>query len=334
MKLSYVLLILAIISQLHAHPPEAETEIQPDAEAIFETGALPEMETTALAAARRRTDPTERNVSYGSHKHQVLHFWQAESSTPTPLVFYIHGGGWKNGSKNAVYHNGLEAYLDAGISVVSIQYRFLPAAAKAGVEPPVAWPLEDAARALQFVRSKAGEWNVDKTRIAASGSSAGGCSSLWLAFHPDMADPASPDPVARESTRLYCAAVIRAQTTLDPEQMKEWIPNSIYGGPAFGFKTFQGFLEHRDSILPWIWEYSPYHLLSSDDPPVYLCYGRSPNGSPDPTHHYNFGIGLQQKMDNLGIPCELRYPRTADSPGLKEEVRQMIDYVIITLKTP
>ena len=78
------------------------------------------------------------------------------------------------------------------------------------------WPLEDAARAVQFLRSKAGEWNIDKTRIAATGGSAGACSSLWLAFHDDMAKPDSPDPVARESTRLTAAAVNGAQTSLDP----------------------------------------------------------------------------------------------------------------------
>ncbi|MFN9957315.1 MAG: alpha/beta hydrolase, partial [bacterium] len=99
-----------------------------------------------------------------------------------------------------------------------------------GVIPPVRGPLHDAARALQFVRSKADEWNIDKTRIAASGSSAGACTSLWLAFHPDLADPNSRDPIARESTRLLCAAVSGAQTTLDPRQMKEWTPNSRYGG--------------------------------------------------------------------------------------------------------
>ena len=77
--------------------------------------------------------------------------------------------------------------------------------------------------------------HVDKLRIGATGSSAGACSSLWLAFHPDMADSKSSDPVAREPTRLWCAAVVKAQTTLDPKQMKEWTPNSRYGGHAFGF---------------------------------------------------------------------------------------------------
>jgi hypothetical protein len=57
-----------------------------------------------------------------------------------------------------------------------------------GVKPPVQWPLPDAARVLQFVRSKAAEWNIDETRIGASGCSPGAGASLWLAFHPDFAD--------------------------------------------------------------------------------------------------------------------------------------------------
>ena len=204
----------------------------------------------AKSAAKPQSGPkpTLANVPYGPHPKQVLDFYKAESSKPTPVVFYIHGGGWMGGKKAPF--NASE-YLKAGISVVSIEYRFIPEATADKVVPPVKGPLTDAARALQFVRSKAAEWNIDKTRIGATGGSAGACSSLWLAFHDDMADPKSSDPIARESTRLTCAAVNVAQTSLDPKQMKEWTPNSRYGGHAFGFtgdkKTgksqFQEFLE-------------------------------------------------------------------------------------------
>ena len=232
----------------------------------------------AAAKPQPGTKPTLADVPYGPHPKQVLDFYKADSSTPTPLVFHIHGGGWTGGSKSPF---AAGPFLKAGISVVSIEYRFVSEARAAGVKPPVDWPLHDAARALQFVRSKAGEWNIDKTQIGATGGSAGACSSLWLAFHDDMADPKNADPVARESTRLTCAAVGGAQTTLDPKQMKEWTPNSSYGGHAFGFtgdrekrvSQFQQFLEGRDKILPWIKEYSPYELATSDDPPIFLSYG-------------------------------------------------------------
>jgi acetyl esterase/lipase len=278
--------------------------------------------------------PTLADVPYGPHPKQVLDFYRADSPTPTPLVFYIHGGGWVAGSKSPFNAAG---FLKAGISVVSIEYRFVSEAQSAGVKPPVAWSLHDAARALQFVRSKAGPWNIDKTRIGATGGSAGACSSLWLAFHDDMADPKSADPVAQESTRLMCAAVNGAQTTLDPRQMKEWTPNSNYGGHAFGFtgdrkkgiSPFQQFLEGREKILPWIKEYSPYELASSDDPPVFLYYGAPPalgQSQKDPTHTANFGLKLQEKLRALGVTCYLAYP---GAPDLK--YHNCSEYLIATL---
>ncbi|MDA7930528.1 lipase, partial [Akkermansiaceae bacterium] len=194
----------------------------------------------------------------------------------------------------------------------AINYRFIPQAVKAGIKPPVRAPLHDAARALQFVRSKSTEWNIDKKRIGAAGGSAGACSSLWLAFHDDLADPKSEDPVARESTRLWCAAVKGAQTTLDPKQMKDWTPNSKYGGHAFGLKPFEKFLAERDSILNWIAEYSPYALVSKDDPPVYLIYSGPPalgKAQKDPTHTSNFGLKLQEHCRATGIDCDLVYPK-------------------------
>lgn len=179
--------------------------------------------------AKPQRPPTLANIPYGTHERQVLDFYRAESPTPTPVLFFIHGGGWVTGDKASVM--SLEPCLAAGISVVAINYRYSWQAHLEGINPPVKWPLEDAARALQFVRSKATEWNLDKSRIAASGGSAGACSSLYLAFHDDMADSASSDPIARESTRLTCAAVNGAQTSLDPQQLIEWTPNSKYGRP-------------------------------------------------------------------------------------------------------
>ncbi len=268
--------------------------------------------------------PTAANVPYGPHERQVLDWWRADSAQPTPVVFFIHGGGWIFGDKNLV--TGVETYLAAGLSVVSINYRYTSQAVAAGISPPVKAPLEDAARALQFVRSRAEMWNLDPTRIGATGRSAGACASLWLAFHDDLADPKSPDPIARESTRLLCAAVVRAQTTLDPQQMQAWTPNSDYGGHAFGFiddpndreslrSQFPQFLAARARVLPWIQAYSPFAHATADDPPIYLLYDSTPAlGQPaaDPTHTANFGVKLQEKLRALRVECELVYPGAPD----------------------
>ena len=316
-RLLLALLILAPV-------PIALAQSQPKAKAA---------KAAAKAAAENPpvVPPTLAEVRYGPHERHVLDFWRAASATPTPVVFVIHGGGWQGGEKERVNKFvNVEGLLAQGISVVAINYRFIKHAEAEGVTPPVKAPLHDAARALQFVRSQAAAWNLDKTRIGAAGGSAGACSGLWLAFHDDLADPKSADPVARESTRLFCAAVIGAQTTLDPVQMKSWTPNSKYGGHAFGVPSFEAFLAARDRLQPLIAEYSPYHLVTKDDPAVYLFYNATPalgQDQKDPTHTANFGVKLQEHCRSLGVACELMYP---GSTTAKHATAQ--DYLIATLK--
>lgn len=260
--------------------------------------------------------PTIQNVQYGKHARNVVDIWQAEEKNPTPLVLVIHGGGWRGGSKERVDRFvDVQVLLNAGISVAALNYRFVDQAIQENVEPPVKAPLHDAARCLQFIRSKSNPWNIDPTKIAATGGSAGACSSLWLAFHDDLCEPTSDDPVARQSTRLCCAAVKGAQTSLDPKQMKDWTPNSKYGGHAFGFLDFKTFLKSRDTILPLLAEYSPYSLVTKDDPPVYLIYSAPPSlgqDQRDPTHTSNFGVKLKDHCQENEVPCELVYPGAPD----------------------
>lgn len=249
---------------------------------------------------------TMANVAYGKHPRQVLDFYQAKSDNPTPVVLNIHGGGWTGGSKDNV---NVKPYLDAGISVVSINYRYTTNGKADGVVPPVKAPLDDAARALQFIRSKAAEWNLDKKRIGATGGSAGACSSLWLAFHNDMADPKSDDPIARESTRLYCAAVSGAQTSLDPKELLEWLPNYTYGAHAFGLANLKQVMDQREKVLPWIKEYSPIEHVTKDDPPIFLFYGGAKDAKvgaehPDPTHSPVMGMKLAEKCKAVGVDVQ------------------------------
>jgi acetyl esterase/lipase len=253
------------------------------------------------------------NVPYGEHPRQVLDFYPAKSDTPTPVVFYIHGGGWRGGDKRT----NPKAFNDKGISVVAINYRYVQNAVEEKVQPPVKGPLSDAARALQFVRSKAAEWNLDKERIGATGGSAGACSSLWLAFHDDLADPKSDDPVARESTRLYCAAVNGAQVSLDPKELLVWMPNYRYGAHAFGLPNIQSLVDNREKVLKWIKEYSPIEHVSKDDPQIALFYGGEVpvvGASPkDPTHSGIMGIKLAERLKSVDVDVVLVHPGQKNS---------------------
>ena len=275
-----------------------------------------------------RPQPTVADFVYGhDSERQKFDFWQAKSDHPTPVVLLIHGGGWKGGDKTGYGTSAIQPFLDAGISVASINYRFINQAMEQKVEPPVKACVHDAARALQTIRSKAKEWNIDPTRIGATGGSAGACTSLWLALHDDLADPDSKDPIARESSRLTCAAVVGAQTSLDPKELREWMPNAVYAGHAFGFaaegrsraEEFELLIPNREKVLPWIKEYSPIELVSSDDPAIYLDYPgqKTPpkigQNEPDPTHSALYGVKLAEKLQAAGIEVVVAYPSHEDT---------------------
>jgi acetyl esterase/lipase len=273
--------------------------------------------------------PTAANLAYGPHPRNVLDFFRAKAEAPTPLVFCIHGGGWRAGDKSS-YYGSVKSFLDNGLSVVTINYRLIGQPGDPNAEtPPVKAPLEDAKRALQFVRSKAAEWNVDPKRIGATGGSAGACSSLWLALHDDMADPASPDPIARQSTRLFCAAVNGAQVSLDPKETRSWLPNYTYGAHAFGLKSLDEVEAQRDRLAAWIKEYSPITHVSKDDPPIGLYYTGTKGAKvgevhPDPTHSPILGLKLAEALRAAGVDV-VYHSNTEPNEKLPTSSKYLID---------
>lgn len=254
-----------------------------------------------------KPEPTYENFSYGSHERSVLDFWQGQSETPAPLVVYIHGGGFTGGDKGGINAGVLQDLLDVGISVAAVNYRLMSHA-------PLPAAHLDSRRALQLLRSKAKEWNIDKTRVGAFGGSAGAQICMWLAFHDEMADLESSDPVEHESTRLTCVATSGGQTTMDRDWWMKWIPG--YGEPHRDFFGTFG-VQTQEKYIEKVVEVSALSLISKDDPPIFMSYGMSPD-DPIPTdpqkargwkvHHVIFGIKLKEKMDALGIEADLKYP--------------------------
>ncbi len=258
--------------------------------------------------------PTHADVLYGEHESMALDFWQAESDTPTPLFVWIHGGGFRGGDKKLVTPAFLNGLLEAGVSVASINYRLTNIG-------PYPMQMLDSARAVQFLRAKATEWNIDPARVAAGGGSAGSGISQWLAFHDDLADPDSDDPVARQSTRLTCALALSMQSTYDPRTIKEIVPgldNIERALPAF-FGLPEDWDLNTAEITPELdakfKDASPITHLTADDPPVFI-YHSERTRTPGNIHHPNFGEHLEKAMIPLQIECVRKtsadYPTGSD----------------------
>jgi len=213
-----------------------------------------------------------RDIVYGKTHPDVqrLDAYLVRSAEPTPVLIEIHGGGWRRGSKSQFTYRGdlIDAVLGAGISVVSIDYRLTP-------EHRFPAQMEDVVRAVQFVRSQAGKWNIDPNRIAAMGGSAGAHLAAWVGLHDDLARPGSPDPIERLSSRLSCSITLSGPmdlTRVDPRTLAKGGPRGESFADAFLAAvgaTPEQFVGDPD-IRRRLKEASPLFLVSADDPPVFV----------------------------------------------------------------
>ena len=129
----------------------------------------------------KRPVPTKANVKYGTHKRNTLDFWQAKASSPTPLLIYFHGGGFKAGDKSDIHRNiVINDYLSKGVSCISVNYPFL----KHKKNDYLAI-MGDCEKVVQFILSNSKAWNIDKTKIASSGISAGALITEWIGYKTD-----------------------------------------------------------------------------------------------------------------------------------------------------
>jgi len=270
-----------------------------------------------LAQRAVEIKPTLTDAKYGPAERNVFDFYQAASTRPTPLVINIHGGGFVGGNK-AVAPGVLKMYLDAGISLASIHYRFVD-----GKDVLFPAPQQDGALAVQYLRSRAKELNIDPKRVACFGGSAGAGISMWIGFHDELADPNSDDPVRRESTRIQAVGTFGGQGTYDPIQIKELIGGRAWEHPSifkvYGITTAEELLHPTASRQKLYDECSAVTHLTPDDPPLYMVYSEADGPLPADArpgqgiHHPNFGRQLTKKMDELGI--ENVYVYTPDAKG-------------------
>jgi arylformamidase len=112
--------------------------------------------------------PGKQTLSYGSDRLQNLDYWPAQSGNKrAPLVIFVHGGGWKRGSKdNASGSYKAPHYTGSGYAYASINYRLVP---DARVEDQAA----DVARSVRYLIGNAARLGFDPSRIVLMGHSAG-----------------------------------------------------------------------------------------------------------------------------------------------------------------
>lgn len=274
------------------------------------------------------------NEKYGKHKRNVFDIWLAKSDSPTPLVIYIHGGGFVSGDKSRYYDMSTWIpLLENGISVATINYRFLN-------EPPfgILASMNDSKRCLQYIKHNANKYNIDKNKIACSGGSAGAGTSLWLAFSEDMADTNNEDPVLRESTQVCCAGAFSTQATYDILRWDEIFDFPISQMPeakifilqAFGLDAAKNpdpakqtairknldFLKKMDKNVPPFFVKNHYDKEITQDPDTVL-------------HHPLHAKALQKRAKEVGAKAIVYAPAI----GIEDESgKDIVSFFLENLK--
>lgn len=121
---------------------------------------------TPLAAQGQTAAAAPQAMTYGHDPLQAIDFWPGKDAK-APLVIFVHGGGWKRGSKdNATGAAKAPHYTGLGYAFASINYRLVP-------DATVESQAQDVADAVAHLRSRAAALGIDPDRIILMGHSAG-----------------------------------------------------------------------------------------------------------------------------------------------------------------
>lgn len=124
-------------------------------------------EQRAAEQGARQRAPGAQTLSYGPDPLQVMDFWASAVAKAAPLVLYVHGGGWKRGSKDTAMGNALPGHLrDQGYAFASINYRLVP-------DATVEQQASDVAQALAYLLARADKLGIDRSKVVITGHSAG-----------------------------------------------------------------------------------------------------------------------------------------------------------------
>jgi len=274
-----------------------------------------------------------KNISYGPDRKNTLDLWIADSKSKSPFVIYIHGGGFGAGSKNAAYSKNnfkrVKKLLKNNISFATIDYSFK------NNEDFLFSSLNDAKRALQFLRFNSEKYNLLKDKVALMGSSAGATSSLWIGLQDDMSNKNSPDPILRESTKVSCIVGMAAAHSLNLNRWK----NMADVDEAYLKSIFKKYLGKMDAEKwmqrsfdeNYISEVDFFEKMDANDPPIFIFNpgkNRKPKNIADFHHNPLHAKVLKQKADSLKLKNVVYAPRI----GIIDKSGQgVVDFIIENL---
>lgn len=270
------------------------------------------------------------DVRYGDAERNLLDIFLPDCDGPTPIVIFIHGGGFTGGDKEGIDGGLVRNLLQACVAHAAINYTLLDVpseeegTASAVEQGGVLTSLEDAARALQFLRYHFESLNIDPEKVALYGGSAGAGASLWLGTHDDMADPDNADPVLRESTRVQAVGALATQSTYDLLRWEEiLLPVTEPLAPVIGgtdVPTIAAFLGQTNYLLTFLGvgsvddiysdENVAYRanvdllgLMDAGDAPIYVHnFGTSLSNPLDMfLHHALHALAVKARADEVGL---------------------------------
>ena len=128
-----------------------------------------------------------QDLSYGADPRQKLDLYVPDNLTAkVPVILFFYGGSWDSGNKKTYLAFG-QAFASQGIMVAIADYRLYP---------QVRYPafVADAASALVYVHSHAGDYGGDPGRIFVTGHSAGAYNAMMLAADPKYLYDAGGEP--------------------------------------------------------------------------------------------------------------------------------------------
>ena len=154
-----------------------EEEVQCEVELPQENETLPQENETEEEVV---PPPTDLVFASPDGVNLSVALYLPESEGPHPVIMWIHGGGWRQGSRLVgANHASQQIVADGEWAVVSVEYR---------LSNEAIWPaqLDDLQTALNWIHDNANLYNLDAEKIVAWGSSAGGHLASMLAVTPDL----------------------------------------------------------------------------------------------------------------------------------------------------